>query len=100
MPDVVASDRYCPLNCGIVTGECSSHSSFQPIEISLDIALETSQRLFTIITIQSCLSKIYFDIYYNMEHVYDIHTLIKTDFACLPDIVIERLLTHVSFLGT
>ena len=35
------------------------HSGFQPIEISLDIALETSQPLFTTITIQSL---VYFDI--------------------------------------
>ena len=30
-----------------------------------------------------------------MEHIYDIHTLIKTDFAFLPDIIIERLLTRL-----
>ena len=30
-----------------------------------------------------------------MEHVYDIHTLIKTDFAFLPDIIIERLLMRL-----
>ena len=39
----------------------STHASFRPIKISLDIALEPSQHLFTTITItESCLSKIYF----------------------------------------
>ena len=51
----VVSDRatkYLPL-------QFSTHASFRSIEISLDIALETSQRLFTTIT-ESCLNKIYF----------------------------------------
>ena len=37
-----------------------------------------------------------------MEHVYDIHTLIKTDFACLPDIIIDDaclVLGHMTIIA-
>ena len=87
----------------MVTGipmQFSSHSCFQPIEISLDVVLDVTASVYDNNDTESCPSKIYFNIQYNTGYFYDIHTLIKNYFTCLPEISIECLLTHVSFLAT